>query len=68
MFKHVLIPTDGSSLSKKAVKAGIAFAKEFGATVGARGLQGLSAVVDAADVAGLARKVARVEPLICVKG
>ena len=40
MFKHVLIPTDGSSLSKKAVKAGIAFAKEFGATVGARGLQG----------------------------
>jgi hypothetical protein len=24
--------------------------------------------VDAADAAGLARKVARVEPLICVKG
>jgi nucleotide-binding universal stress UspA family protein len=33
MFKHVLIPTDGSSLAKKAVKAGIAFAKEFGAKV-----------------------------------
>ena len=31
MFKHVLIPTDGSRLSKKAVKAGIAFAKELGA-------------------------------------
>ncbi|HEX8011105.1 MAG TPA: universal stress protein [Casimicrobiaceae bacterium] len=31
MFKHVLIPTDGSPLSKKAVKAGIGFAKEFGA-------------------------------------
>jgi nucleotide-binding universal stress UspA family protein len=31
MFKHVLIPTDGSPLSRKAVKAGIAFAKEFGA-------------------------------------
>jgi len=28
----------------------------------------VSAVVDAADRAGLARKVARVEPLICVKG
>ena len=28
----------------------------------------VSAVVDAADAAGLARKVARVEPLICVKG
>ncbi|MGZ5205641.1 MAG: RtcB family protein, partial [Caldimonas sp.] len=26
------------------------------------------AVVDAADQAGLARKVARLEPLICVKG
>ena len=31
MFKHVLIPTDGSRLSMKAVKAGIAFAKELGA-------------------------------------
>ena len=28
----------------------------------------VSAVVDAADRAGLARKVARLEPLICVKG
>jgi tRNA-splicing ligase RtcB len=25
-------------------------------------------VVDAADAAGLARKVARVEPLVCIKG
>jgi tRNA-splicing ligase RtcB len=28
----------------------------------------VAAVVDAADAAGLARKVARVEPLVCVKG
>ena len=28
----------------------------------------VSTVVDVADAAGLARKVARVEPLICVKG
>ena len=27
-----------------------------------------SAVVDAADAAGLARKVARLEPLVCIKG
>lgn len=27
MFKHVLIPVDGSALAKKAVKAGVAFAK-----------------------------------------
>ena len=33
MFKHVLIPTDGSELSKKAIDAGIAFAKESGASV-----------------------------------
>jgi tRNA-splicing ligase RtcB len=28
----------------------------------------VSAVVDVADAAGLARKVARLEPLICIKG
>jgi tRNA-splicing ligase RtcB len=28
----------------------------------------VAAVVDAADIAGLARKVARLEPLVCVKG
>ena len=33
MFKHILIPTDGSPISSKAVKAGIAFAKEHGARV-----------------------------------
>ena len=33
MFKHILIPTDGSAVSAKAVKAGIALAKEQGARV-----------------------------------
>jgi nucleotide-binding universal stress UspA family protein len=33
MFKHVLIPIDGSPRSRKALKAGIAFAKEVGARV-----------------------------------
>jgi nucleotide-binding universal stress UspA family protein len=33
MFKHILIPTDGSPVSAKAVKAGIAFAKQSGAKV-----------------------------------
>lgn len=33
MFKHILIPTDGSDLARKAVHAGIAFAKEIGAKV-----------------------------------
>ena len=33
MFKHILIPTDGSPVAAKAVKAGIALAKEVGAKV-----------------------------------
>lgn len=33
MFKHILIPTDGSAVSDKAVKAGIALAKNSGARV-----------------------------------
>jgi nucleotide-binding universal stress UspA family protein len=33
MFKHVLIPTDGSELSGRAVRAGVAFAKSLDAKV-----------------------------------
>ena len=33
MFKHILIPTDGSPVSAKAIKAGMAFAKQAGAKV-----------------------------------
>ena len=33
MIKHVLIPTDGSRRSAKAIKAGVALAKEMGARV-----------------------------------
>lgn len=33
MFRHVLIPTDGSAVAGKAVRAGIRFAKETGARV-----------------------------------
>ena len=33
MFKHILIPTDGSPLSAKAIAAGIALAKESGARI-----------------------------------
>jgi nucleotide-binding universal stress UspA family protein len=33
MFKHILIPTDGSDVAAKAIKAGIALAKEMGASV-----------------------------------
>jgi nucleotide-binding universal stress UspA family protein len=33
MFKHILLLTDGSELSERAVKAGIDFAKSIGAKV-----------------------------------
>jgi nucleotide-binding universal stress UspA family protein len=33
MFKQILLPTDGSDLSERAVLAGISFAKEVGAEV-----------------------------------
>lgn len=33
MFKHILIPTDGSAASAKAAKAGVALAREMGARV-----------------------------------
>lgn len=33
MFKHILVPTDGSDLSKKAIAAGVAFAKSAGARI-----------------------------------
>ena len=33
MYKHILLPTDGSPLSRKAIKAGIKFAKSCGAKV-----------------------------------
>ena len=33
MYKHILIPTDGSEVAEKAVSAGIGFARESGARV-----------------------------------
>ncbi len=33
MYRHILVPTDGSPLSHKAAKAAIAFAKKVGARV-----------------------------------
>lgn len=33
MYKHILLPTDGSELSRNAVTSGILFAKNSGATV-----------------------------------
>jgi nucleotide-binding universal stress UspA family protein len=42
VFKHILIPTDGSPVSTKAIQAGIALAKQSGAQV--TGFMALDAV------------------------
>ena len=33
MYQHILIPTDGSDVAAKAIKAGVALAKETGARI-----------------------------------
>ena len=33
MFKHILVPTDGSEFSERAVRRAVAFAKEIGAEI-----------------------------------
>ena len=33
MFKHILVPSDGSELSKKSVRCAVTFAKETGASI-----------------------------------
>ena len=33
MFKHVLLPVDGSPVSARAIKSGVAWARDLGATV-----------------------------------
>jgi len=33
MYQHILIPTDGSELSKMAIREGIALAKALGASI-----------------------------------
>jgi nucleotide-binding universal stress UspA family protein len=33
MFKHILVPTDGSRLAQRGVKAGVALARSLGARV-----------------------------------
>ena len=33
MFKHILVPTDGSELSRKAARGAVAFAKDCGARI-----------------------------------
>jgi nucleotide-binding universal stress UspA family protein len=33
MFKHILLPTDGSDLSNAAIQKGIEFARSIGASV-----------------------------------
>jgi nucleotide-binding universal stress UspA family protein len=62
VFKHILIPTDGSELSAKAVAAGIALAKECGARVtGYHAIEAVPARLYAAPLRGEEQALAEFE-------
>ena len=42
MYKHILIPTDGSEVAEKGVVAGVEYAREVGATAIVKGLRAIS--------------------------
>lgn len=52
MFKHILLPTDGSELSRKAVKNGLGLAKALGAKV-----TGMHVIVETNVAAGLEKEM-----------
>ena len=52
MFKHILIPTDGSRLAAKGVKAGVELAKALGASE-KHAAKALSLIGNAARAAGV---------------
>jgi nucleotide-binding universal stress UspA family protein len=60
MFKHILLPTDGSELATAALKRGIALAKEMGATVTLIGVIEELHVLTA-NPAGLHQSLAKLE-------
>lgn len=54
MFKHVLIPTDGSKLSREAIDKGVKFAKQIGAKV-----TGFHAIPEFRTFTGIAEMLAQ---------
>jgi nucleotide-binding universal stress UspA family protein len=59
MYQHILLPTDGSELSRKAIASGLQLAKALGARV-----TGLSVVVESHVAAGIGKTVSKgVEPV-----
>jgi nucleotide-binding universal stress UspA family protein len=56
MYKHILLPTDGSEACEQAVRNGIAFAREIGARV-----TGLHVIVESRVAAGLGKSTRKIE-------
>jgi nucleotide-binding universal stress UspA family protein len=52
MYKHILIPTDGSERSEKAIQSGVELAKALGARV-----TGLYVIVDTLVAAGIGKSL-----------
>jgi nucleotide-binding universal stress UspA family protein len=60
MFKHLLIPTDGTKLSEAAVRAGVLLAREQGAKVtGLYVMPDYRAIIYGADAADLQQRRVR---------
>jgi nucleotide-binding universal stress UspA family protein len=58
MYQHILLPTDGSDLSRRAIRSGVQLAKALGARV-----TGLSVVVESQVAAGTGKAASKgVEP------
>ena len=59
MYKHILIPTDGSQLSAKAIEAGVEFARSIGARV--TGFPAVPAYQISSEVEFMARRAISLE-------
>lgn len=59
VYKHILLPTDGSELSRKAITHGVGLAKALGAEV-----TGLHVIVDTGVAAGIGKALRHDEDLI----
>jgi nucleotide-binding universal stress UspA family protein len=61
MFKHILIATDGSPVSKRAAKAGVALASRLGARITACSVVEMPPEIAYAGISMDAKMIARIE-------
>ena len=67
MFKHILVPTDGSVLSKEAARHAVIFAKETGARVTAFYARQGNSEEKTEEILGFVRNLCEEEGVYCRK-